>query len=204
MKDQTIALAGVYQAAALAHELANSGAVSRMDYFNASLSSLFVIDADTTAAVFDNDMSRLTMGLETLGKAFNKDRQYIPVIKYVLTLLSLQAKLQQDSAMVTQVQQGIMSAKRFNQKDQDDFDPQVISQLATTYSKTISTLQPRVIIAGQPFHLKNPDVTEKIRAVLLAGIRSAVLWKQVGGGHLQLLFKRKGYIQEAEQLLKQS
>ncbi len=204
MKDQTIALAGVYQAATLAHELANSGAVSQPDYFYASLNSLFIFDAASTAAVFNNDMSRLSLGLQTLSKAFNKDRQYIPVIKYVLTLLTLQTKLQQDSRMPTQVQQGIMNAKSFIQEAQDEFDPQVISQLATTYSKTISTLQPRIIIAGQPFHLKNPDVTEKIRAILLAGIRSAVLWKQVGGGHLQLLFKRKAYIQEAEQLLKQS
>jgi len=202
MKDQTIALAGVYQAAALSHELANSGAVSRSDYYQASIRSLFVFNAATTADVFNNDIQQLTMGLETLIKAFNKDRHYIPVIKYVLTLLTLQTKLQQDNVMTTQVQGGITNAKRYTKESEDDFEPQVISQLAATYSKTISTLQPRVIVAGQPFHLKNPEVTEKIRAILLAGVRSAVLWKQVGGSHLQLLFKRRTYIQEAQQLLK--
>ncbi len=64
-------------------------------------------------------------------------------------------------------------------------------------------MQPRVIVAGQPFHLKDQAITEKIRAILLAGIRSAVLWKQVGGNQLQLLFKRKIYIEEAKYLLTQ-
>src|SRR5690606_41359937 len=104
MKDQTIALAGVDQAAALSHELSNSGAVSRSDYYQASIRSLFVFNAATTADVFNNYIQQLTMGSETLMKAFNKDRHYIPVIKYVLPRLTSQTKLQQNNVMTTKSQ----------------------------------------------------------------------------------------------------
>jgi high frequency lysogenization protein len=36
---------------------------------------------------------------------------------------------------------------------------------------------------------------------LLAGIRSAVLWRQLGGTRLQLLFSRKSIVSDAEELL---
>jgi high frequency lysogenization protein len=201
MRDKTIALAGVYQAAAFAHELAQSGAVSRRDCFAGSLESLFVVNPDSTMAVFNNDINRVAFGLRTLIKSFNKDKDYLNIIKYVLTLLNLQSKFVNHDTMVKQVQHGIQQAGHLGSLD--EHEAAMIEILAATYSKTISQLQPRVIIAGQPFHLKNKEVTEKIRAILLAGIRSAVLWKQVGGSHLQLLFKRKAYIQQAEQLLKE-
>jgi len=201
MRDKTIALAGVYQAAAFAHELAQSGAVSRRDCFAGSLESLFVVNPDSTMAVFNHDLNRLAFGLRTLIKSFNKDKEYLNIIKYVLTLLNLQSKFVSHDAMVKQVQHGIQQAGHLGSLD--EHEAAMIEILAATYSKTISQLQPRVIIAGQPYHLKNKEVTEKIRAILLAGIRSAVLWKQVGGSHLQLLFKRKAYIQQAEQLLKE-
>lgn len=201
MRDQTIALAGVYQAAAFAHELAQSGAVSRRDCFAGSIESLFVVNPESTMAVFNHDINRVSLGLSTLIKSFNKDKAYLNIIKYVLTLLNLQSKFMTNDAMVKQVQHGIQQAAHLGSFE--EHEKAMIEILAATYSKTISQLQPRVIIAGQPYHLKNNLVTEQIRAVLLAGIRSAVLWKQVGGSHLQLLFKRKAYLQEAEALLKE-
>ena len=48
---------------------------------------------------------------------------------------------------------------------------------------------------------KQPEIVQdKIRACLLAGIRSAVLWRQVGGSKWQLLFHRKKLVQAARQL----
>lgn len=49
--------------------------------------------------------------------------------------------------------------------------------------------------------LKNAQVQAKVRATLLAGIRAAVLWQQVGGGRLQLMFSRARLVKEAKQIL---
>ena len=201
MRDQTIALAAVYQAASLAHELANSGTIRDPKGWEASLNSLYKIDAASTADVFNNDMSGLAMGLNAMIKSFNKDSHYINIIKYTITLLSLQGKLSSRDDMIDKIGQGLNGSKVLQTAD-DMLNDAVITKLANIYSQTISQMQPRVIVAGQPFHLKNPATTEKIRAVLLAGIRAAMLWRQVGGTQLQLIFKRKAYIEEAKSLLR--
>jgi high frequency lysogenization protein len=202
MREQTIALAAVYQSAVMAHELANSGAVRDQKSWQVSLNSLYKIDAESTDAVFDNNIPGLALGLNTLIKSFNKDNYYINVIKYSITLLALAGKLQQRPEMMDIISKGLSDSKVL-QTHEEPLNAAVVSKLAQIYSKTISQMQPRVIVAGQPFHLKDQATTEKIRAILLAGIRAAVLWKQVGGNQLQLLFKRKVYIEEAKHLLAQ-
>ncbi len=54
---------------------------------------------------------------------------------------------------------------------------------------------------GEPALLKNAEVANRIRALLLAGIRAAVLWRQVGGSRLKLLFGRKRIVQGARMAL---
>jgi len=200
MREQTIALAAVYQSAILAHELANSGAVRDQKSWEVSLNSLYKIDAKSTEDIFNNDLSGLALGLNTLIKSFNKDNYYINVIKYTITLLSLASKLQQRPEMMETIAKGLNDSKVLQNTD-DPLNSSVVAKLAQIYSKTISQMQPRVIVAGQPFHLKDQAITEKIRAILLSGIRAAVLWKQLGGTQLQLLFKRKAFIDEAKKLL---
>ena len=146
-------------------------------------------------------MSNLHTGLKTLSYAFNRDNDYITVLKYILTLLTLERKLNKNSDYLTKIQKGIIYSKLFRLPE-DNYSPAVISKLANTYSSTVSLLQPRIILNGKPEYLKQSATTEKIRATLLAGIRSAVLWTQMGGSQWQLLFKRKLLVDTAEQLKK--
>jgi high frequency lysogenization protein len=44
---------------------------------------------------------------------------------------------------------------------------------------------------------------DKVRALLLAGVRAAVLWKQVGGSRIQILFSRTKIKAAAEKILQQ-
>jgi len=67
----------------------------------------------------------------------------------------------------------------------------VISRLAALYSSTLSTLKPRVMVTGNPQLLQQDIVVEKVRASLLAAVRSAVLWRQVGGRQWQFLLNRR-------------
>jgi len=59
----------------------------------------------------------------------------------------------------------------------------------------------RLSISGKPEFLKQPDKVAFIRALLLAGIRSAILWRQVGGRQWRLVFQRRRMLTQAEQLL---
>ncbi|HLR87578.1 MAG TPA: DUF489 family protein, partial [Wenzhouxiangella sp.] len=46
-----------------------------------------------------------------------------------------------------------------------------------------------------------PEKAAFVRAILLAGLRSAILWHQVGGRQWQLIFRRGKMLQEARSLL---
>ena len=69
------------------------------------------------------------------------------------------------------------------------------------YQDTISTLGPKIMVSGEQPHLSNERNANKVRALLLAGIRSAVLWKQCGGSRWQFLFGRNAYKKECERIL---
>ncbi len=77
----------------------------------------------------------------------------------------------------------------------------LMSAMAAIYVDVISPLGPRIQVTGSPAVLQSPQVQAKVRATLLAGIRAAVLWHQVGGGRLQLMFSRNRLTTQAKQIL---
>jgi high frequency lysogenization protein len=46
------------------------------------------------------------------------------------------------------------------------------------------------MVQGNPHYLAQDHVVDEIRAILLAALRAAVLWRQLGGSTLDFLFKR--------------
>ena len=83
----------------------------------------------------------------------------------------------------------------------DPADPEVIAGLADCYRQTVSTLQPRIIVRGEQAVLARPEVQQVVRALLLAAVRAAVLWRQCGGGRLTLLLRRRALHEAAGDLL---
>ena len=201
MKNRTIALAGVCQAAYFTHELASTGKIRDKNGFEASLNSLYVIDCDDISEIYGSDMSHLNTGLKTLNYAFNRDPDYNTVLKYAITLLTLERKLNKRYDYLEKIQKGILDSRTLQQHD-ELYPRAVFAKLGNVYSSTISLLQPRIILNGKPEYLKQAIITEKIRTILLAGIRSAVLWTQMGGTQWQLLFKRGTFIDISTSLKK--
>ena len=77
----------------------------------------------------------------------------------------------------------------------------VISRLADIYQRSIGRLQPQVIVRGERSYLANTDNASRIRALLLAGIRAAVLWRQAGGNRWRLIVGRQASLHDVEALL---
>ena len=76
-----------------------------------------------------------------------------------------------------------------------------MARFADLYLKTISTLTPRIMVSGSQLHLNNPENASRIRALLLAGVRAAILWRQSGGSRWKLLVRRNALLREARLLL---
>lgn len=200
--DITLALAGICQSAHLAQQLAHQGQCDAQA-FKTSLSSLLDLNPSSTLAVYGNDETRLRFGLETLLAVLaNPSRQGLSaeLTRYTLSLMVLERKLSANKAALNTLSQRISQLDR--QLAHYDIESEtLIAAMAGIYVDVISPLGPRIQVTGSPAVLQNSQVQSKVRATLLAGIRSAVLWQQVGGGRLQLMFYRNRLIREAKRIL---
>ena len=84
----------------------------------------------------------------------------------------------------------------------DSTHPDVLAAMGGLYADTISQLKPRIMVQGNPHYLGQPSVVAEIRALLLAAVRSAVLWRQLGGNYWDFLFSRKHMLEAIEQQLR--
>lgn len=199
LRDRVVALAGVYQAAYLVHQIATRG-MSDSAALEASINSIFKIDAADVDAVF-GDIGGVVTGLSTLRKQLSEQHpDSIHITQYVVALLHLERKLARKPELLKQLSDGItqagIQAQHFHTTHEN-----VLARLADLYKNTISTLTPRIMVQGEHGHLNNPTNADKVRAVLLAGIRAAVLWNQCGGSRWQILFRRSALLDQAQKLL---
>jgi len=143
------------------------------------------------------------LGLETLLTQFDSKERNLPLTRLVLGVLRLERRLSRNPRMLEELRAGIEGVQR----QVDHFGlahATVQARLAELYVATLSQLRPRVIVHGSPVNLSNPQLVEQIRAHLLAAVRAAVLWRQVGGSQLRLLLRRREYAMLARGLLTRS
>jgi high frequency lysogenization protein len=117
-------------------------------------------------------------------------------------MMHLERKLVKPPEMLTLIANGIHIASsrlvHFPMLHQN-----ILGQLADIYSETISTMQPRIMVHGDPMRLQDRDNVNSIRSLLLAGIRSATLWHQCDGTRFKILLSRNRIISSATELLEE-
>ena len=195
---RVIALAGVFQGSRLVLDLATTGKADAASS-EASLASIFRIDADSAADVFGG-ISGVRLGLDELIAQLDHGARDTGLTRLVLSVVRLARKLERITSMRDALRSGIESiARQVNHTGVAHAAVQ--ARLAELYCETLSHVRPRVMVHGNPVHLGNPRDVEHIRAMLLAAVRAAVLWHQVGGGQFRLLIRRKEYAMLARGLL---
>ena len=203
---QVIALAAVAQSAALVAKLAAHGNASQTELI-ASVNPLLALNPSSEADVYPN-LGHLNLGLRTLNDMFTQVRspENVSVIRYTLGMLLLRNKLDASPIMKTNIRNGLQpiqplllipeNATPWRLEDAEKTEGQLrqeqtFEQLAALYQDTISTLDHRIQVQGQVDYLQNNYVATRVRSLLLAGIRSAVLWHQLGGRRWRLILYRK-------------
>ncbi|VFP87669.1 High frequency lysogenization protein HflD [Candidatus Erwinia haradaeae] len=201
--DIILALAGICQSAYLVQQLSHYGQCP-VDAFKTSLSSLLNLKPPSILAVFGNQKSNIKCGLETLLGILNSSSSQglaIEVTHYTMSLIGLERKLHKNPLALGDLANRIGGLNRqieYYSLESDKF----LSLIAEIYVDIISPLGSRIQVSGSAEILKNINTQNKVRAILLAGIRSAVLWKQVGGHRWQLMFFRNRLMNEAQLILK--
>ncbi|MCO4799617.1 MAG: high frequency lysogenization protein HflD [Colwelliaceae bacterium] len=200
--EQTLTLAAICQVSNLVQKLSRQGQIDEDD-FTTLLNSIMVTSPQNTLEVYGSEISHLKTGLETLVSHLgNQAKQKDPeVTRYVVSLLSLERRLSKQPKKLNELGDRIEQCQR-QLAHYDISSDTLISSLASIYSDIISPIGTPIQVAGNPEILKQPSNQHKIRALLLAGIRSAVLWRQVGGKRRTILFSRSKIVECAEQLLR--
>ncbi len=204
-RNRTIALAALFQCVEGVVQIATRGNVDS-ELLESCMNSILTEDNSSPEALYGG-VSNLRTGLRVLmhqlgsgNLASDGKPKNIEATRYAVSLLYLEKKLANDPDMFKQLLESIENAQQ-----QLDFfamtHPNIIARLGEIYTNTISRLGPRIMIKGDQSHLANPDNAAKIRALLLAGVRAALLWRQAGGSRWKLIFSRGAMQQEAQQLL---
>jgi high frequency lysogenization protein len=201
-QDRLVALAGIFQAALCVRSIATKGSVDT-DFMEPCIYSLFQTDAASVAGVF-GEPGRLVPGVRELAAQLSgKQPRDLELTRSVVSLLKLERVLAGRKVMVAGIGEGIEGARakleRFSL-----LHPNLLAHLADIYSRTVSQLQPRILVRGEPNYLENPDNQNRIRALLLAGIRAAWLWRQVGGSRWKILLGRKRLLEAASDYLRRA
>ncbi len=201
MRDATIAFAGMLQVGELVRQTATSGNCSQQAA-RASLDSIFNLQPSSTEAVYGG-LEGVRLGLRVMVELFGprNSQDSLISLNYALGLGKLARAVQRDRTRQDALGREISLVESAWRDTEEPLDDCVVSQLADVYERHISSLPFRLTVSGKPEYLRQTEKVAFVRALLLAGVRSAFLWQQVGGRQWRLLFQRRRMLHQAEQLL---
>ena len=190
-QEQLLALSAVFQAASLVDKLARTGQISDAQ-LGCLLGSLLVRDPKNTLEVYGGDDLNLREGYKALVGALERNPASLQrePLRYALAMLGLERQLNARNDLLeimgSRLDQIEQQVQHFGVAHEN-----VIAACGGLYQDTISTFRQRIQVHGDMRFLQQPANAAKIRALLLAGIRAARLWHQLGGRRWQLLFSRR-------------
>lgn len=208
MKDQTITFAALCQVAYQVQQVSRTGQITDGE-FSVLLKSIIETSPVNTLAVYGGDLDNIKKGLELLishlGNDDNntespnkhKDPEFT---RYLISLINLERRLAKQPKQLNALGERINATERQLEHYALTSDT-LIASFASIYSDIISPLGHKIQVTGESTILKQSINQYKIRALLLAGIRAAVLWRQVGGKRRHILFNRKKIVDTAKALL---
>lgn len=183
IEERTLALAGVFQACKQVQNLARNGR-SDMHDVEPCMQSILVLDAISSQAVYGG-VKGVNSGLRLITDGIMSSPQLVDVevLRYVMSVLDLQRQLYRDDQKFAEFAQAV---ERLSSVDKDDYT----NACSDLYQEYISEMQPQIIVQGEQDYLQRPEIPPQVRGLLLAAVRSAVLWQQKGGNRFKLLWER--------------
>ena len=192
MEQRVLALAGLVQALKQVRQIAETGQADA-GVVATAIDSMFRIDAESPQAIYGGT-SQLRPGLLLMRAYFSNQGSDEMLPRLALAVFQLERRFVRDAIVAQQVHDGVIAvlpvAERLGQHH-----PEVLAALGALYADTVSHLRPRVLVQGNPHYLGQASVVAEIRAMLLAALRSAVLWRQLDGSLWDFLLRRRELVQ---------
>ncbi|MBM4205648.1 MAG: lysogenization regulator HflD [Gammaproteobacteria bacterium] len=176
---RALAFSGVCHAAATVSAIANGRLSDPPDFLIGAIFTQELADIGDVFRPLENFRPAMGTAADLLSSKLRSPEQ----ARYVAQLLKLATLLRRDRAMVEKLR-NLLDASATNSPE----DRVRIS--ADIYRDTISKLGQRIQVTGSPDVLQHTTSAERIRCSLLAGIRFAWMWQQLGGKQWHLLLQR--------------
>ncbi len=194
-RSQTIALAAMCQSALMIQHV-SKGVILDKNSFIGLLNGIITTEPQSVFDVYGSvdelsDGAKL-LQLQLSGNATKKD---IEVTRYLAGIMSISKKLLNNPNALTALKDKIDDIQRRLTHFELD-DPSVIQNFADCYSEVISPLSQKIQVIGNPALLQQSNIQHKVRALLLSGVRAAVLWRQMGGKRRDFIFNRKSVLKD--------
>ncbi|EMH0134653.1 TPA: high frequency lysogenization protein HflD [Proteus mirabilis] len=203
-RDITLALAGICQASRLVQQIAYQGNADEKDV-EVMINSIFNINPTSTLDVYGNQISHLKLGFQTIKaihQAVRREKLTFELMTYQQGLINLERIINKNNDYSSHLSQKISQLER----QKNYFEPLsdgLFNALAGVYSDAVSPVGPKIQVNGSIELLKNPIIQAKVRGLLLTGLRSAVLWRQVGGRRFDFLLHQKTILRQTDDFLAQ-
>ena len=139
-QERVLSLAGVFHAAAVVDELAQTGRADN-EHIELAVNSLFEQNPHNVETLLGS-VEKINLGLEKFQSSLNRSNNGIKgdYVSYVMSLLHLQKKLLKRGDMLEVISQRLQKSRH----QLEHFGPtheNTIASLASIYSDTISTFQ---------------------------------------------------------------
>lgn len=195
----TTALAGVYQAVDAVIQIAQVGNFDAAAV-EPSLYSLFQIETPTADAVFGAPGAVLIGAQKLVAQLTGAAEHNLELTRCVIQVMRLESNLARSDKQLERLSIGVAAAVPLREEF-GLIHTTLFAHFAELYQETLSHLKPRIMIHGDPRYLSNPEHQKQVRTLLLAGVRAARLWRQVGGSRWQIVFKNKQILLNAQRYL---
>ena len=189
LKNEVISLGAIYQASSEIKKIAWQGRINNK-FIEPLIYSVYQTTSNEIEDIYIN-LKRLNTGLDFLrkqfvGDVFSRDAE---VDRYFEAINVLVKNMNKNSEIFSNLRGELSSHKENVTEDNLHEHAEFLSNL---YLKTISKINPRIIVNGDNIHLTDNRNASMIRALLLSAIRSFILWQQSGGTKFRIfLFKKK-------------
>lgn len=199
-KAQALTLAAVLESAMLVDQLARTGSAPASE-IETLTGSLFVFEFDDVAEVFGG-ANAMHLGISRLRDLCRQGTTGAgkQVMQYAMSMLYLADKLRRDTDKLSIIRTRL-GHTAFKQAHFDADLDNIAASVSAVYQDTLSQYRYRVQVSGSAEHLQNNRIADRVRTLLFAGVRAAILWRHVGGSRLQFLLNRKRIAQACNELL---
>ena len=188
MKDRVIALAALLQAVEQVQLMANQGQ-AQTDPLATCINSLFIFDAEDSEQIYGN-RHHIKPGLKRLyNQLQGESSRDNAITRIALNVLHLERQFAKNVSVMSTVHEQLATIG-LESKQLSATHPDILSKIGALYAEKVSPLGAKIMVQGNPVYLAQQQVVSEVRAALLAALRAAVLWRQVGGNYWDFFLSR--------------